>query len=94
MKVTFKKIIRKTTDIDFQKIHNCIFIESGKTDWIEMAEEFENKYSHYLLETHDLTSLFDDFDYSSFSFDDNEDAVECIVHGFYVWLEDKNQEKK
>lgn len=88
MKVTFKKIIRKTTDIDFQKIYNCILIESGKTDCGEIAEEFEHKCRYYLLETHDLTSLFDDFDYSSFSFDDNEDAVECIVQGFYIWLED------
>ena len=89
MKVTFQKIIKKTTDIDFQKIYNCIIVESGKTDWIEIAQEFEHKWHYYLLETHELISLFDDFDYSSFSFDDNEDAVECIVQGFYVWLEDK-----
>lgn len=66
MKVTFQKIIRKTTDIDFQKIHNCILIESGKTDWVEIGEEFEHKWRYYLLETHDLTSLFDDLYYPFF----------------------------
>lgn len=89
MKVTFKKIIEKTTDIDFQKIHNRILIESGKTNWVEIAQEFERKWYHYLLETHDLTSLFSDLGYLSFSFNEDEDAIECIVQGFYVWLEDK-----
>lgn len=89
MNVIFKKIIEKTTDINFQKIYDRVVIESGKTDWVEIAQEFEHKCFHYLLETHDLISLFDDFDYSSFSFEDNEDAIECIINGFYVWLEDK-----
>lgn len=43
---------------------------------------------NHIYETHDLESLFDNYDLV-FSFSDNGDVLECIVDNFYVFLRDK-----
>ena len=92
MKVTFKKVLYEEFDIDFQKIYDLIVQKTGKNDLNALYDEFADDAESYLVQTHDLNSLFSSYDLVCFNIDlfrDNESALECIVDNFYVFLRDK-----
>ena len=88
MKVTFKKVLYEDFDIDFQKVYDLIVQKTGKDDFNALCDEFADNVKYYLSQTHDFDSLFDSYDLM-FSFSDNGDVLEYIVHEFYIFLIDK-----
>jgi hypothetical protein len=88
MKVVFKKVLYDELDIDFQKIYDLIVQKTGKDDFNTLYYQFADDAESYISETHDLGMLFDKYDLT-FSFADNESALEYIVDMFYVFLRDK-----
>ena len=88
MKAVFKKVLYDELDIDFQKIYDLMVQKTGKDDFNTLYDEFADNAEYYLSQTHDFDSLFDSYDLM-FSFSDNGDVLEYIVHEFYIFLRDK-----
>ena len=88
MKVVFKKVIYDELDIDFQKIYDLIVQKTGKDDFNTLYYQFADNAEHYISETQDIESLFNDYG-QMVSFNDNEDTINFIIDSYYVFLRDK-----
>lgn len=91
MKFTFKKVLYDELDIDFQKIYDLIVQKTCKDDFYTIYHQFADNTESYLLQTHDLNSLFNSYDlmFLNSDFWDNKSVLESIVDNFHTFLRDK-----
>lgn len=91
MEVKFKTIIKKSFNIDFQKIFDFIANEMGEyNNPIDIANRFAYNAEYYVEKTQDLAMLFSDYNIYDFSIcgtDENNDILEDISCEFYNWIE-------
>ena len=91
MEVNFKTTIKKSVNIDFQKIFDFITDEMcGYNKPIDIANRFACNPEYYVEKTQDLAMLFSDYNIYDFSIcgtDENNDILEDISCEFYNWVE-------
>lgn len=91
MEVNFKTTIKKSVNIDFQKIFDFIADEMcGYNKPIDIANRFAYNTEYYVEKTQDLGMLFSDYNINDFSIcgnDENNDILEDISCEFYNWVE-------
>lgn len=93
MEVKFKTTIKKSVNIDFQKIFDYIVNEMcgyGYNKPIDIANRFAYNPEYYVEKTQDLSTLFSEYNIHNFSLcgtDENNDILEDISCEFYNWVE-------